>query len=77
MNTGERMRKEQRMTDQAYTLDQFTKAFKVGKTRTYEEISSGRLQVYKVGVRTYVSARAAEAWQRQLEQQAPRPKVAQ
>lgn len=57
------------MTDQAYTLDQFTRAFKVGRTKAYEEIAAGRLQTYKVGARTYVSTRAAQDWQRQLEQQ--------
>jgi hypothetical protein len=63
------------MTDQAYTLQEFAKAHKIGKTKTYEEINAGRLQVYKVGTRTYVSTRAAEEWQRGREQETRRSSV--
>ena len=45
------------MSDQAYTLREFARSHKIGKTKTYEEINAGRLQVYKVGTRTYVSTR--------------------
>lgn len=55
------------MNEQTYTVPQFIDAFKVGRTTTYEEISSGRLATYKVGRRRYVSARAATEWQRRLE----------
>jgi hypothetical protein len=56
------------MSDRAFTIPQFLANYKVGRTRTYEEIESGRLATYKVGRRRYISARAAEEWQRQLEQ---------
>ncbi|MEJ8838398.1 hypothetical protein [Ramlibacter sp. AN1133] len=63
------------MTEQAYTLKEFAKTHKIGKTKTYEEINAGRLQVYKVGTRTYVSTRAAQEWQRRLEEEARRSSV--
>ncbi len=52
----------------AYTVEQFIGVTNVGRTKVYEEISSGRLATYRVGRRRYISARAAEEWQRQLEQ---------
>jgi len=52
---------------QTYTINQFIDSFKVGRTNTYQEISSGRLATYKVGRRRYISGRAAEDWQRRLE----------
>ena len=55
------------MTQQTYTVNQFIDSFKVGRTTTYVEIASGRLQTYKVGRRRYISAHAAAEWQRNLE----------
>ena len=55
------------MTEQAFTIEQFISIFKVGRTRAYEEIASGRLATYKVGRRRYISAHAAAEWQRKLE----------
>lgn len=54
----------------AYTVEQFIGAAKVGRTKAYEEIASGRLATYKVGRRRYISARAAADWQRKLEAEA-------
>lgn len=51
----------------AYTFEQFIGAAKVGRTKAYEEIASGRLATYKVGRRRYISAHAAAEWQRKLE----------
>ncbi len=53
----------------AFTIDEFIDAYKVGRTITYEELASGRLKSYKLGRRRYISAEAAEAWQRQLERE--------
>ena len=55
------------MNDQTYTVNQFIDSFKLGRTKTYEEIDSGRLTTYKLGRRRYISARAASEWQRRLE----------
>jgi len=54
----------------AYTVEQFIGATKVGRTKAYEEIASGRLATYKVGRRRYISAHAAAEWQRKLEVEA-------
>lgn len=53
----------------AYTVEQFIGATKVGRTKVFEEIASGRLVTYKVGRRRYISARAAADWQRRLEEE--------
>lgn len=53
----------------AYTVPDFIRIFKVGRTTLYEEIASGRLSTYKVGRRRYISAHAAEAWQKRLEEE--------
>lgn len=57
----------------AYTVEQFIGAAKVGRTKAYEEIASGRLATYKVGRRRYISSRAAADWQRRLEAEATSP----
>jgi hypothetical protein len=62
------------VTEQAFTIPQFIDAFKVGRTRTYEEIAAGRLATYTVGRRRYISAHAAAEWQRRLEVEANPPK---
>jgi excisionase family DNA binding protein len=54
----------------AYTVEQFIGATKVGRTKAYEEIASGRLATYKVGRRRYISARAIAEWQKKLEHEA-------
>ena len=58
----------------AYTVEQFIGATKVGRTKAYEEIASGRLATYKVGRRRYISAHAAAEWQRKLEAETNPPK---
>ena len=55
------------MLPQTFTINQFISTFKLGRTKTYEEIESGRLATYKVGRNRYISGRAAEEWQRRLE----------
>lgn len=55
------------MTEQAYTLEQFVSTYKVGRTKAFDEIATGRLATYKVGRRRYISARAAAEWQQKLE----------
>ena len=39
----------------AYTIPDFCTAAGIGRTRVYEEISSGRLQVFRAGRRTLIS----------------------
>ena len=57
------------MDEQTFTIPQFITTYKVGRTKTYEEIESGRLTTYKVGRNRYISARAALDGQQRLEAQ--------
>lgn len=55
------------MLPQTFTINQFSITYKLGRTKTYEEIENGRLVTYKVGRNRYISVHAAEDWQRRLE----------
>ena len=46
----------------AYTIQQFGVAFGIGRSKTYSEISSGRLRTFKVGGRTLIAGEDAIAW---------------
>lgn len=46
----------------AYSIDLFFATFCIGRTKTYEEISAGRLKVAKIGRRTVIPAADAYAW---------------
>jgi hypothetical protein len=70
---GHQAKKGLNVTEQAFTIEQFIGAFKVGRTKAYEEIASGRLSTYKVGRRRYISAHAAAEWQRRMEQETAVP----
>lgn len=49
---------------QAWRPKEFQAAFRIGKTKFWEEVWSGRLETYNVGRSVYVSRAAAEEWQR-------------
>lgn len=51
----------------AFTIEGFTAAYGVGRTKIYEEIKAGRLTTYRLGKRRYISAQAAATWQAGLE----------
>ena len=55
------------MSHQAFTVNEFLRNYKIGRTKAYDEIASGRLVTYKVGRKRLISPHAAEAWQRGLE----------
>ena len=46
----------------AYTIEEFCKAFRIGRTKAYEEINAGRLICVKVGSKSVVRADDAEKW---------------
>lgn len=46
----------------SYTVDEFMAAFGIRRTKTYEEINSGRLKARRVGGRTLIAREDAEAW---------------
>ena len=45
-----------------YTIQQFSSAFGIGRSKAYLEISSGRLRTFKVGGRTLIAGEDAIAW---------------
>jgi excisionase family DNA binding protein len=57
------------VTDKAYTVNEFISTHKVSRTKVYEEIKAGHLATYNVGRRRFISAHAADQWQRNLEKQ--------
>ena len=50
----------------AYSPKQFEKAFAIGHTKLYAEITAGRLIARKLGKRTIILAEDAAAWARAL-----------
>ncbi len=56
------------MQEQAYTLDQFLAAYRIGRTTAFEEIKSGRLVVSRVGRRLLISRQRADEWLASCEQ---------
>lgn len=55
------------MLPQTFTVNEFLNTYKVGRTKAYEEIQTGRLVTYRLGRKRLISARAADEWQRRLE----------
>jgi hypothetical protein len=47
---------------QAYSIETFCERFGLGRSKTYEEIRLGRLQVRKIGSRTLIAHEDAIAW---------------
>lgn len=50
-----------------YSIDEFVRLGGPGRTKVFAEIARGALKTYTVGRRRYISAEAAAAWQRLLE----------
>lgn len=46
----------------AFSIAEAVKATSVGRTRLYEEITSGRLPTFKVGARTLIASEDLCAW---------------
>jgi len=53
---------QRRRVQRAMSIGVFCETYGIGRTKTYEEIKSGRLRVRKVGRRTIVTADDAEEW---------------
>lgn len=52
----------------AFTIDEFAKAYKIGRSTVYELLDSGELRSFHVGRRRLISYEAAAQWQRNLEE---------
>jgi excisionase family DNA binding protein len=46
----------------AFTVDEFCRSYKVGRTKAYAEIAARRLKAVKIGAKTIIRADDAEAW---------------
>jgi hypothetical protein len=46
----------------AYTMEEFCRAARIGRSLGYGEIAAGRLKVVRVGRRTLVTVDSAKAW---------------
>lgn len=44
------------------TVQDFIRWARIGRTRVYEEINAGTLQIFKIGRRTYIRTADAQAW---------------
>ena len=50
----------------AMTVKEFCRKYRIGRTKFYEEIKSGRLRAVKWGARTLVLNRDSISWERTL-----------
>ena len=48
--------------DRAYTIHEFGRAFKIGRTKTWQLIRDGQLRAVSVGSKRLIRADDAEAW---------------
>ena len=44
------------------SLDDFCRRYRIGRTKTYDEINAGRLKARKAGRRTIIAEDDAEEW---------------
>jgi excisionase family DNA binding protein len=51
-----------RARQRAMSIDDFAERYGPGRTKTYEEIRSGRLRARKIGTRTIITEDDAEEW---------------
>jgi excisionase family DNA binding protein len=51
----------------AYSISEFCEVYELGRTKTYQEIKTGRLRAVKVGSKTIIRTDDAEEWLASLE----------
>jgi len=56
----------QRARQRAFSVQEFSAVYGLGRTKVYEELKSGRLRGRKIGKRTIIAEVDAEAWLRRL-----------
>lgn len=54
--------RQRRAQQGAMSIARFSEEYAIGRTKTYEELKSGRLRGRKIGKRTIISQHDAEAW---------------
>jgi excisionase family DNA binding protein len=53
---------------QAYKINDFCKAYSIGRSTAYEEIGAGRLKTTRIGRSVLISKKAAQDWLQSYEQ---------
>ena len=48
--------------DRVFTVQEFCQHYKIGRSKTYLELDSGRLRAVKLGKKTLIRADDAEKW---------------
>ena len=48
--------------DRVFTVQEFCQRYKIGRSKTYLELDSGRLKAVKLGKKTLIRADDAEKW---------------
>ena len=54
--------RQRRAWQRAMTIPDFCQSYRIGRTKTYEEINAGRLKARKAGRRTIIAEDDAEEW---------------
>jgi excisionase family DNA binding protein len=54
--------RQRRAWQRAMSVDDFCQRYRIGRTKTYEEINAGRLKARKAGKRTIIAEEDAEEW---------------
>ena len=54
--------RQRRSWQRAMTVPDFCRRYRIGRTKTYEEINAGRLKARKAGRRTIIAEDDAEEW---------------
>lgn len=57
---------QRRARHRGMSIDDFGDSYEPGRTKTFEEIKTGRLRAKKIGRRTIITEDDAEAWLQQL-----------
>lgn len=61
------------MTQQAFSVSEFCRAYGIGRNKFYEELKAGRgPKTFRVGRRRLISRESADAWIRKLEAESSR-----
>ena len=53
--------------ERAYTIQEFCRTYKLGRTKTWQLIKEGRLKAVSIGSKKLIRADDAEAWFTSLE----------
>jgi hypothetical protein len=62
-------------SDDAYTIVEMIRAYRVSRSRLYAEIRAGRLKIMKIGSRSVVTASARAEWERCCQELPLRPPI--